>query len=376
MRGGRPPKKPPLSVNGLVPLSYNHRQHELNDAVRLQLGLAPQPQSAADFRNILRSLSSSLPNEVDFTLNVCGVLSAEAQSNPLTLTRAPALLSLLLAQAGIYELSSSSSAASSSSTEDSGDASDASLLVNAEQNNVKLKRNFWRFWIESTQDYPSMHDLIYEAPEDDDVDVDAPASSSLAGSKSADDVESMETDDVVEEEEEEEEKASDRKEAEASELSQMETDDSQGSSRVGLDVDDNEDDDRESEGQTRSKTARSNCAKTKTSTATASTSTIWKKLDTLIPTSAETALGCGRKGGARDLEMARVAQILVILRNLSFEEENKVVMTNDANCLRFLFLCIHSKYANLMQMGLDTMANLASKFALDECGSKTTLVSF
>ena len=308
------------------------------------MGLAPAPPS--DFRNILRSLASSLPNEVDFTLNVCGVLSAEAQAHPLSLAKAPSLLTLLLAQAGIFELSSASSVSH-------GVSGDAGLLVNAEEYNVNLRRNFWRFWLESTHDFPSLHEFIYPLEEDE-----SPSSSMNIDVSDDGAAESMEVDDV----ETAEEASTASNHAEASSLREL--DDRQRNVRDGGRKTDEDDADPVGRAlSTRPKEA-GNLSRN-----------VWSKLEMLIPSATEMALGSGRKGGARDVEMARVAQILVILRNLSFEEENKAPMTNDANCLRFLFLCIHSKYSNLMQMGLDTLANLASKFALDECGSKTTLVS-
>ena len=378
MRGGRPPKKPLPNVGGIVPLSYNHRQHDLSEATRAQLGLAPTTPS--DFRNILRSLSSSLPNEVDFTLNVCGVLSAEAQSHPLSLNKAPSLLTLLLAQAGIYELSSSSIGASSSTSSASPDldVGDIGVLVNTEEYNVKLRRNFWRFWLEATHEFPSMHEFIYPTGEDDVTVSSSPRVAPVNDEDDEkkrndgaenDDGESMDVDVA----EEEEEATAANRDAEASSIRELEAEDDIGENSMGSFGGVSSRD-----GVSESEAPRTNeiptSEKEDKSKNVSSREDAWSKLKRLVPTSAELALGLARKGGARDAEMARVTQILVILRNLSFDEENKAVMTNDANCLRFLFLCIHSKYSNLMQMGLDTLANLASKFALDECGSKTTLV--
>ena len=60
----------------------------------------------------------------------------------------------------------------------------------------------------------------------------------------------------------------------------------------------------------------------------------------------------------------------MIVRNLSFEEENIKVLAKNILVFRFLMLCIHCKYSTLRQLALDAMGNIAVQvgpyFGLDE----------
>ncbi len=70
----------------------------------------------------------------------------------------------------------------------------------------------------------------------------------------------------------------------------------------------------------------------------------------------------------------------MILRNLSFEEENMAYLASNLLVFRFLMLCIHNKYWTLKQLGLDTFGNLALKVStnLDRsfCVDSMNLVVF
>ena len=48
--------------------------------------------------------------------------------------------------------------------------------------------------------------------------------------------------------------------------------------------------------------------------------------------------------GARELAGQRVLQVASILRNLSFEEDNAVVLSKNMTCLRFCLLCTGSQW--------------------------------
>ena len=70
--------------------------------------------------------------------------------------------------------------------------------------------------------------------------------------------------------------------------------------------------------------------------------------------------------GARELAGQRVLQVASILRNLSFEEDNAVVLSKNMTCLRFCLLCTGSQWSNLNQMGFDILSNIASEIQLEE----------
>ncbi|XP_014672975.1 PREDICTED: uncharacterized protein LOC106813343 isoform X2 [Priapulus caudatus] len=72
-----------------------------------------------------------------------------------------------------------------------------------------------------------------------------------------------------------------------------------------------------------------------------------------------------RNYGVHDTEGQRIEQIVVILRNLSFENGNIPVMACNSSCIRFLLLCAHCSWSTLRQMALDTLANLARQLELE-----------
>ncbi|KAH0616624.1 hypothetical protein JD844_027880 [Phrynosoma platyrhinos] len=83
-----------------------------------------------------------------------------------------------------------------------------------------------------------------------------------------------------------------------------------------------------------------------------------------------------RKLGINDIEGQRVLQIAVILRNLSFEEGNVKLLAANRTCLRFLLLSAHSHFISLRQLGLDTLGNIAAELLLDPVDFKTTHLMF
>ncbi len=84
-----------------VPLSYNHAQHSVPDECRAELNMATQVYRRTDYDRLSLSLASPLPNEQDFGVNVCTLLSNEGR-HTLKLTKCPRLLDLLLAHAGLH----------------------------------------------------------------------------------------------------------------------------------------------------------------------------------------------------------------------------------------------------------------------------------
>jgi AT-rich interactive domain-containing protein 2 len=84
-----------------VPVSYNHHQHSVADANRGFLNLSTDVYRKTDYDRLTLSLSSPLPNEQDFGINVCTLLSNEGR-HTLKLAKCPRLLDLLLAHAGVY----------------------------------------------------------------------------------------------------------------------------------------------------------------------------------------------------------------------------------------------------------------------------------
>ncbi|XP_076330603.1 uncharacterized protein LOC143236196 [Tachypleus tridentatus] len=93
-------RKSYTSMLHLVPMTYNYAQHEISESLRNSAGLSKElPKN--EYKKLCLSLLSGLPNEEDFALNVCSILANEGQ-HILHLEQTPQLLTLLLAQAGIW----------------------------------------------------------------------------------------------------------------------------------------------------------------------------------------------------------------------------------------------------------------------------------
>ena len=56
----------------------------------------------SDYNKLVLSLLSGLPNEVDFAINVCTLLSNESK-HAMQLEKEPKLVTLLLAHAGVFD---------------------------------------------------------------------------------------------------------------------------------------------------------------------------------------------------------------------------------------------------------------------------------
>ena len=65
----------------------------------------PKPNGSGDvnvYTKIQQALVSGLPNEVDFAMNICTLLSSEGK-HTLNLERAPNLVNLMLAHIGVFD---------------------------------------------------------------------------------------------------------------------------------------------------------------------------------------------------------------------------------------------------------------------------------
>jgi len=84
-----------------VPTTYNEGQHRVQEDQRSQYGLSTDLYKKTDYDRLCLSLLSPLPNEQDFAINVCTLLSNEGR-HTLKLSKCPRLLDLLLAHAGVF----------------------------------------------------------------------------------------------------------------------------------------------------------------------------------------------------------------------------------------------------------------------------------
>ncbi|TRY68096.1 hypothetical protein DNTS_034730 [Danionella cerebrum] len=126
---------------GAIPTTYNYQQHTVSDYLRQSYGLSTDFIPPSDYNKLVLSLLSGLPNEVDFAINVCTLLSNESK-HAMQLEKEPKLVTLLLAHAGVFDDSLGSFSA-----------------VFGTDWQEKTSRDFVRFWKDVIEDI-EVKDLI------------------------------------------------------------------------------------------------------------------------------------------------------------------------------------------------------------------------
>jgi AT-rich interactive domain-containing protein 2 len=84
-----------------VPLTYNYNQHVIADVNREYNHLSTNLYKPSDYDRLALSLVSPLPNEQDFAINVCTLLSNDGK-HTLKLEKHPRLVDYLLGHAGVF----------------------------------------------------------------------------------------------------------------------------------------------------------------------------------------------------------------------------------------------------------------------------------
>ncbi|XP_018111397.1 AT-rich interactive domain-containing protein 2 isoform X2 [Xenopus laevis] len=134
--------KPQLPI-GAIPCSYNYQQHIMPDYLRQSYGLSMDFNSPNDYNKLVLSLLSGLPNEVDFAINVCTLLSNESK-HVMQLEKDPKIITLLLANAGVFD-----------------DTLGSFSAVFGNEWKEKTDRDFVQFWKDIVEDN-EVRDLIYD----------------------------------------------------------------------------------------------------------------------------------------------------------------------------------------------------------------------
>ncbi|KAM8974293.1 AT-rich interactive domain-containing protein 2 isoform 2-T2 [Pelodytes ibericus] len=134
--------KPQLPI-GAIPCSYNYQQHVVPDYLRQSYGLTMDFNTPNDYNKLVLSLLSGLPNEVDFAINVCTLLSNESK-HVMQLEKDPKIITLLLANAGVFD-----------------DTLGTFSAVFGDEWKEKTDRDFVQFWKDIVDDN-EVRDLIYD----------------------------------------------------------------------------------------------------------------------------------------------------------------------------------------------------------------------
>ncbi|XP_049826034.1 AT-rich interactive domain-containing protein 2 isoform X3 [Aethina tumida] len=84
-----------------VPYTYNYSQHNIAESNREYNHLSTNLYKASDYDRLALSLISPLPNEQDFAINVCTLLSNDGK-HTLKLEKHPRIVNFLLGHAGVF----------------------------------------------------------------------------------------------------------------------------------------------------------------------------------------------------------------------------------------------------------------------------------
>ncbi|XP_054656691.1 AT-rich interactive domain-containing protein 2 [Dunckerocampus dactyliophorus] len=128
---------------GAIPTSYNYQQHVVSDYLRQSYGLSTDFVPPCDYNKLVLSLLSGLPNEVDFAVNVCTLLSNESK-HAMQLDKDPKVVTLLLAHTGVFD-----------------DSLGSFSGVFGTDWKEKTSRDFIRFWKEVVED-AEVRELIWD----------------------------------------------------------------------------------------------------------------------------------------------------------------------------------------------------------------------
>ncbi|XP_069797554.1 AT-rich interactive domain-containing protein 2-like isoform X2 [Narcine bancroftii] len=129
-----PTNSRPQAVVSGVHLFYNRHQHIIPESVRRGYGLFTEFTTISDYNKVVLSLLSGLPNEVDFAINVCTLMS-HGNQQILQMEKDPKVVTLLLAHAGIFD-----------------DSPGTYLNIYESEWKVKSGRDFIKFWKDTVED--------------------------------------------------------------------------------------------------------------------------------------------------------------------------------------------------------------------------------
>ncbi|KAK5644097.1 hypothetical protein RI129_007942 [Pyrocoelia pectoralis] len=288
-----------------VPLSYNHQQHNIAESAREYNNLSTDLYKQSDFDRLVLSLLSPLPNEQDFGINVCTLLSNDSR-HTLKLERYPRIIEYLLAHTGVYNHSSL-----------------RTLFTNYYD---KVRQHsldsFWKDVLESGEclDLTNENDFATSTSEIGQL----PNTSNLENTSTAESIENsiLKTDTLVNTFTPSTSCTLDRRES---------------NSNLKSTTDDNSVN--FLEGQ------------------------FFQFYESI---SDKEFFNLGRSLGTQDYVGQRVLQVASILRNLSFVEENIPVLSSNQTFVRFLILCSSSRWMNLQNLGLDMLGNISCEYLMKD----------
>ncbi|XP_071644760.1 uncharacterized protein Bap170 isoform X5 [Temnothorax longispinosus] len=291
-----------------VPLTYNHHQHNIAESLRDYNGLSADLYKSSNYDKLALSLLSPLPNEQDFAINVCTLLSNEGK-HTLRLDKYPRLVNILLAHAGVF---------------DSPGTRQLFIEVYSRVRNYSIN-SFWSDVLDS-QD---VIDLTNER-----TFMKKPPSSLPTFSRR---------------------KTLEKEKQSKQDLAALTTENEEPMPPIDVEVvppDCPRLDSLVLHSDENLKDQNQNSIK-------------FEEED-------KDLFCVGRTLGTQDPYGQRVLQIASILRNLSFTPENATILGRNRCFLRFVLLCVRARWSNLHQLGFDILGNIANEVILKEAGERIT----
>ncbi|CAD6239175.1 GSCOCG00008625001-RA-CDS [Cotesia congregata] len=308
-----------------VPLTYNYHQHNVAESLREYNGLSSNLYKPSNYDKLALSLLSPLPNEQDFAINVCTLLSNEGK-HTLRLDKYPRLINILLAHAGVF---------------DSPGTRHLFIEVYSRVRNYSIN-SFWSDVLDS----PQVLDLT-----DERTFMKKPTPTILNTfsrrkilDKNSKKAAGESKEKICEDKEQDKQQQEKLVNGEAMEVDPLPLECSRLASTLSI--------------SSLSTYLDEGCFD--------------QNANSIIKFEEEDRdLFCmGRTLGTQDPYGQRVLQIASILRNLSFTPENAAVLGKNRCFLRFVLLCVRARWSNLHQLGFDILGNIANEIELKEVGER------
>ncbi|KAL0118043.1 hypothetical protein PUN28_009019 [Cardiocondyla obscurior] len=297
-----------------VPLTYNHHQHNIAESLRDYNGLSADLYKSSNYDKLALSLLSPLPNEQDFAINVCTLLSNEGK-HTLRLDKYPRLVNILLAHAGVF---------------DSPGTRQLFIEVYSRVRNYSIN-SFWSDVLDSQDVIDLTNERTFMKKPPTSLPTFSRRKTLEKEKQSKQDITAL----TIENED--------------PTVPTLPT--------VPIDVE----------------AVLPDCPRLDTLVLHSDENLKDQNQNSIKFEEEDKDLFCvGRTLGTQDPYGQRVLQIASILRNLSFTPENATILGRNRCFLRFVLLCVRARWSNLHQLGFDILGNIANEVILKEAGERIT----
>lgn len=392
--------------------SHHHPPKEIADHNRSQLGLSSRLLESSDYEGLLLSLQSPLPNEQDTGISVCTLLSNETK-HVLKFSKGPAILTMLLAHAGIFE--DCSTRLLMEETYKEGREMDYSAFWDEVLHHPEARELLCECFVKKlnlnlglTEDEGAIMSQIKELedgdlPEEEKyalgialqlrltrlresrmdtsvaaLDDEETCTPTVEPVDKTDQPETVSTEETPVEKEKEEEEAQPQNDTPLCNGVDALKDSIKCPETYPVKTENDDLVSVQSEPEPCYTWCCSSCP-CRRDFGEAEKEISMPCTERSIPENSETSMEENREGPASNIPFTlarankscekvgqRISQIAHILRNLSFEQDNAILMAGNPTLMRFLLVAANSKYGTLSQTAFDIIGNISSYIRLDE----------